>query len=139
MFYYTLLRLMEDKRKNLVVIVAGYTNLTRTFLSSNPGLESRFTTTIHFEDYKAFDMYRIFEAFCKKDGYTPSPGASTILKEYFQDLYDARSDNFANAREVRNAYEKALKNQSNRHAKVSHSPSRRELLTLDEEDVSRLK
>jgi len=135
----TLLKLMEDQRKNLVVIVAGYTNLIQTFLSSNPGLESRFTTTIHFEDYNASDMYRIFEVFCKKDGYTPSPGASTILKEYFQDLYDARSDNFANAREVRNAYEKALKNQSNRLAKVSHSPSRRELLTLDEEDVSRLK
>lgn len=135
----TLLKLMEDQRKNLVVIVAGYTNLIQTFLSSNPGLESRFTTTIHFEDYNASDMYHIFEAFCKKDGYTPSAGASTILKEYFQDLYDARSDNFANAREVRNAYEKALKNQSNRLAKVSHSPSRRELLTLDEEDVSRLK
>lgn len=135
----TLLKLMEDQRKNLVVIVAGYTNLIQTFLSSNPGLESRFTTTIHFEDYNASDMYRIFEAFCKKDGYAPSPGASTILKEYFQDLYDARSDNFANAREVRNAYEKALKNQSNRLAKISHSPSRRELLTLDEEDVSRLK
>lgn len=134
----TLLKLMEDQRKNLVVIVAGYTNLIQTFLSSNPGLESRFTTTIHFEDYNASDMYHIFEAFCKKDGYTPSAGASTILKEYFQDLYDARSDNFANAREVRNAYEKALKNQSNRLAKVSHSPSRRELLTLDEEDVSRL-
>ena len=135
----SLLKLMEDHRKNLVVIVAGYTNLIQTFLSSNPGLESRFTTTIHFEDYNASDMYRIFEVFCKKDGYTPSPGASTILKEYFQDLYDSRSDNFANAREVRNAYEKALKNQSNRLAKVSHSPSRRELLTLDEEDVSRLK
>ena len=56
----TLLKYMEDKRDDFMVIVAGYPNEMDRFVKSNPGLESRFTTVIHFEDYNANDLYDIF-------------------------------------------------------------------------------
>lgn len=58
---HTLLKLMEDHRERLIVIVAGYTNRMTAFLESNPGLKSRFNKFIHFDDYSAAEMAQIFE------------------------------------------------------------------------------
>ena len=132
----TLLKLMEDYRKNLVVVIAGYTKEITSFLQSNPGLQSRFSTTIHFEDYDANELKKIFLLMCNKDHYELMPKAMGKLSSITDFVYDTRSDNFANAREMRNLYEKVLKNQATRIAQqYSDSiPSKKELLTIKEED-----
>lgn len=65
----TLLKLMEDYRDRLIVIVAGYTDRMTPFLESNPGLKSRFNKFIHFGDYTSEEMARIFEYMLEKAQY----------------------------------------------------------------------
>ena len=66
----TILKAMEDNRKDLVVIVAGYTNLMENFINSNPGLKSRFNKYIEFKDYSAEELIEIFDMQCRKYNYT---------------------------------------------------------------------
>ena len=65
----TLLKLMEDNRDDLIVIVAGYTGKMKTFLSSNPGLRSRFNPYFDFADYEPRQGVEIFELFCAEAGF----------------------------------------------------------------------
>ena len=130
----TLLKFMEDYRENLIVIIAGYTNEISTFLHSNPGLESRFPTTIHFEDYNAEELKQIFVSMCQKDHYILTPEAEMKLSDSTEYMYESRSDNFANAREVRNLYEKVIKHQNSRLAELDSSPTKKDLMTILEED-----
>lgn len=104
----TLLKQMEDKRDRLAVIVAGYTHPMRKFISSNPGLQSRFTRTIHFEDYNGDDLYAIFDNIAKSQGYRLDPEANLILKQALNERYQERDENFGNAREVRTLFEKVI-------------------------------
>ena len=117
----TILKEMEDNRGDFIVIAAGYTELMEKFLSSNPGLRSRFSKTLFFEDYDAEQMFAIFGSLCQKAGMSITGEASKKMREYFRNLYDARDENFANARDVRNAFEKILANQSNRLAASADS------------------
>ena len=110
----TLLKEMEDNRDNLVVIVAGYTDLMKKFISSNPGLESRFNKYIEFDDYMPDELYEILELNCKNKGYVMSEDAKAYAKEFFTNRYNNRNENYANARDVRNFFEKAIVNQSSR-------------------------
>lgn len=110
----TLLKAMEDHRDDLVVIVAGYTELMEQFLQSNPGLRSRFNTFIFFEDYSPDELSQIYESMCKKNRYELSEEARKGLKDYFQDRCSHKPDNFANAREARNLFEKTITQQANR-------------------------
>ena len=112
----TILKEMEDNRGDFIVIAAGYTELMEKFLSSNPGLRSRFSKTLFFADYNAEQMFAIFEGLCQKAGMSITDDAGEKMREYFRNLYDNRDENFANARDVRNAFEKILANQSNRLA-----------------------
>ncbi len=117
----TILKEMEDNRGDFIVIAAGYTDLMEKFLNSNPGLRSRFSKTLFFADYDAEQMFAIFEGLCQKAGMSITNEASEKMREYFQSLYDTRDENFANARDVRNAFEKILANQSNRLAASADS------------------
>ena len=112
----TILKEMEDNRGDFIVIAAGYTELMEKFLSSNPGLRSRFNKTLFFADYDAEQMFAIFGSLCQKAGMSITDDAGEKMHEYFRNLYDNRDENFANARDVRNAFEKILANQSNRLA-----------------------
>lgn len=104
----TLLKLMEDHRDNLVVIAAGYPDPMERFLSSNPGLRSRFARTIHFRDFTTDEMCEIFVQMCAGDGFELADGAPDGLR----DVLDAipRGAEFANARTVRNLYESTQEN-----------------------------
>ena len=78
----TLLKAMEDNRDNLVVIVAGYTDLMEQFLDSNPGLRSRFNKFMKFEDYTAEQLLEIIKSMAAKQDYVLSEGARVAALEY---------------------------------------------------------
>ena len=129
-----LLKNMEDHRKDLIVIVAGYTGLMEDFIHSNPGLESRFNKYFFFEDYNAAQLMEIFRSVCKKNGYELSEEAAKWAEEDLRELYEERDENFGNARDVRNLFEKAVARQSDRVAQLA-DPTREQLMELRVEDL----
>ena len=130
----TLLKAMEDHRDNLIVIVAGYTELMNQFLDSNPGLRSRFNKYIYFEDYNPEELYGILLIQCEKAGYKLSPEVQERCMQIFDVMYRTRGKNFANGREVRNFFEKAIMNQADRLYGISN-PTDEQLSTIEIEDI----
>ena len=112
----TILKAMEDHRNELVVIVAGYTELMHKFIDSNPGLSSRFSKYFEFPDYSGQELLDIFRRFCDINGYVLDPGATETLKKKFDELYEKRDEHFGNARTARNIFEKAINAQADRIA-----------------------
>lgn len=110
----TILKAMEDHRDEFMVIAAGYPDLMKRFLNSNPGLQSRFNTFIDFEDYNPDDLYKIFVSYCENNDYRLNNDAIPLVKKHFEEIFSARDETFANARTVRNFFEKAIKRQANR-------------------------
>lgn len=133
----TLLKAMEDKRDDFVVIVAGYSELMGRFIKSNPGLKSRFNKFIHFVDYDCDELMEIFEVFLKKNQYAISADASTMLYQYFVQLVEHKDDNFGNGRTVRNVFERMVSLQANRIIK-SRSITDEELTLFTVDDVQLL-
>ncbi len=129
----TLLKAMEDHREDLIVIVAGYTNLMEEFIHSNPGLESRFNRFLHFPDYTVQEMLDIFDMRLTKSGYTLSEDAREFLRSLLA-LYSLDTEGFGNARGVRNLFERAVSAQADRLAKAG-SVTREELMLLTVEDI----
>ena len=130
----TILKAMEDHRDDLIVIVAGYDEPMQKFLSSNPGLESRFNKYFYFPDYTGEQLLAIFKNQCKKNSYTLSPEAEKAAKALFDRLYQQRDDNFGNGRDVRNCFEDMIVRQSNRVAAME-APTREDLMTVLPEDL----
>ena len=108
----TLVKLMEDHRDQLVVIVAGYGEEMAQFISSNPGLPSRFPRTIRFPDYSTDELLSIFTGMCERDRYETSADALDGLRRYLARL--PRTREFGNGRLVRNLFEAALARQASR-------------------------
>ena len=134
----TILKAMEDKREDLIVIVAGYPDLMEKFLHSNPGLESRFNKYIYFDDYDGEELYKIFKSMCEDSSLKLDDEADEYLKSYFNEMYLNRSDNFANGRAVRNLFEKVLTSQANRLVSLDDL-SDDDLNTLTYDDFADLK
>lgn len=130
----TLLKAMEDYRKDFIVIVAGYTDLMKRFLKSNPGLDSRFNTYIYFDDYSTSELLQIFLLLCKNGNYSISTNLYPKLTNYFQMICENKDDSFANGRTVRNLFENAIKKQANRITKLD-KPNKKDLQELIEEDL----
>ena len=130
----TLLKLMEDHREDLVVIAAGYRERMESFIESNPGLRSRFTRFIDFPDYSPDELTAIFTRMVEDDGYTLGPGAIEAVKAILTREFESRSENFGNARLVRNLFERSLTSQANRL--VSSTPSRADLCVIAESDIT---
>lgn len=133
----TILKAMEDHRDDLVVIVAGYPNLMERFVNSNPGLKSRFNKYIYFEDYTPEELLEIFDSMCKKSGFTATQDARDLVLKHFEKEYANRNETFANGREVRNFFEKAVVNQANRLAQESYIDDE-DVATLTAEDISKV-
>ncbi len=125
---------MENDRNDLIVIIAGYEAEITNFLSTNPGLKSRFNRYIHFEDYNADDLGRIFFNMARNKSYKMSKPVIDTLKQLMEQAYNRRGKDFGNARYVRNFFEKCVEEQANR---LSHntSISKEDLLTFQEEDL----
>ena len=129
-----LLKNMEDHREDLIVIVAGYTDLMGDFIHSNPGLESRFNKYFYFDDYNGEQMLSIFQSMCKKNGYTLDGNAETYAKEFLNEMYACRDENFGNARDVRNFFERSVACQSDRVAALE-SVDKEVLMALTAADL----
>ena len=112
----TLLKRMEDNRDRLVVILAGYTSEMKRFIDSNPGLQSRFNRYIHFEDYSAEELKKIFMLQLKKNQYNITDEASEKLDSLLQRAVEKKTRSFGNARYVRNLFEKTVQQQASRLA-----------------------
>ena len=131
----TILKGMEDHRDELVVIVAGYTDLMHKFMDSNPGLSSRFGKYFEFPDYTGEEMDAIFDGFCKKNGYVMDEDLSGYLAGEFERLRAEKQENFGNARTVRNVFEKSIANHANRVATLE-DPDKHTLELLTKEDIA---
>ena len=130
----TLLKRMEDNRDRLVVILAGYTNEMEDFINSNPGLRSRFNRYIHFEDYSAEELFKIFLLNAKKNEYTLADDVKDYLLQKLEEVVAKKPKDFGNARYVRNLFEKTVEAQANRLA--SEPKISKELLVeIKKEDI----
>lgn len=130
----TLLKRMEDNRDDLVVIVAGYTDLMAEFVESNPGLKSRFNKNIFFSDYSGEELNKIFLSMSKKQDYTPNKAAAEYILDYLTKRALKHDENFANAREVRNYLERCIERQASRLVTLSEVTDA-QLKTLTKKDV----
>lgn len=110
----TLVKSMEDNRDDLIVIVAGYPDLMNKFVDSNPGLKSRFQKTIHFPDYDADDLFKIFNKNCEDNDYQLSEEAAEYLMTNLEKYVLNKDKNFGNARDIRNFLDIAISAQANR-------------------------
>ena len=132
----TLLKAMEDMRDDLIVIVAGYTELMEQFVNSNPGLKSRFNRFMEFPDYTVQELIDIFNMRCEKSGYRLKDDEA--LKTLRIRLEKASEDlsTFGNARGVRNLFERALSRQADRLAGYEEI-TKEDLETLTAEDLEK--
>ncbi|MGI9519759.1 MAG: AAA family ATPase [Pirellulaceae bacterium] len=129
-----LLKRMEDDRNRLIVILAGYPREMERLLLSNPGLSSRFTHHITFDDFSPLELAEIFELMCKSNQYKMTGLTRARLQMGFQWLHEKRDETFGNGRLVRNLFERAIRRLANR---VVDSPKlTRGLLTrFEHEDI----
>ena len=130
----TLLKSMEDHRDELVVIVAGYTELMHKFVDSNPGLSSRFNKYFDFPDYTGEELISIFDLFCKKNGYIIEDNARKRLLSKFEQMFLERDEHFGNARTARNIFEKAINAQANRVSQLKNV-SDNDLMLITYDDI----
>ncbi len=132
----TLLKSMEDHRDDFIVIVAGYEDLMEGFISSNPGLESRFNRYFLFEDYTSEQLNTIFENMCVKNEYVLDDTAKEYAQKHFIELYESRNDNFGNARDVRNFFEDVVSVHSDRVSCIE-KPTKDDLMTFTKDDLEK--
>ena len=145
-----LVKLMEDHRDDLVVVVAGYEQEMAEFLAANPGLDSRFPKQIHFPDYSDDELITVFGQLAAADGFELAPGTDDVLATMLRRA--PRGPSFGNGRLMRNMLDVAVANQADRvasaavHAQREHAgredggervepPTRQELITLTAEDL----
>ncbi len=128
----TLLKRLEDDRGKFICIVAGYTDNMHDFIDSNPGLKSRFTQTIHFDDYTPDELTQIFINLAKGKNFTVDEETRGAVHRQFEQLYLRRDKNFGNARDARRIFDQAVERQSQRLVKMMGNPN------FNEEDMYRI-
>jgi hypothetical protein len=128
-----LVKLMEDHRHEIAVIVAGYSTEMQGFLDANPGLASRFTNTIEFENYDQDQLCLIVETVTSANEYVFGAGLRAAVLAHFTGL--PRDQGFGNAREARKVFEGLRKAQANRLRRLGRVPTPDELATLTVEDL----
>lgn len=128
----TLVKLMEDHRKQLIVIAAGYPDEMAMLIAANPGLESRFPKTLHFPDYSDDELVAIFEIIARKHHYEIVDDTREALRKRFAE--EPRGRGFGNGRLARNLFEAAVAHQASRLVEVE-DPSDRDLVVLLADDI----
>jgi len=118
----TLLKRLEDDRGKFICIVAGYTDQMHDFIDSNPGLKSRFTQTIHFDDYNPDQLTQIFVNMATAKKFELDDDMQKAVHRQFEQLYLRRDKNFGNAREARRIFDATVERQSERLVKQMSMP-----------------
>ena len=133
----TLLKRLEDDRGKFICIVAGYTDQMHDFIDSNPGLKSRFTQTIHFDDYTPDELTEIFLHLAEKKNFSIDEDTRGAIHRQFEQLYLRRDKNFGNAREARKIFDEAVERQSQRLVKLMNDPGFQEtdMFSLTKDDL----
>jgi SpoVK/Ycf46/Vps4 family AAA+-type ATPase len=133
----TLLKRLEDDRGKFICIVAGYTDQMHDFIDTNPGLKSRFTQTIHFDDYTPDELTQIFENLAHSKSFSIDAETHGAIHREFEQLYLRRDKNFGNAREARRIFNEAVEKQSQRLVKLMNDPgfSEEEMFRLTVDDL----
>ena len=131
----TLVKRMEDHRERLIVIVAGYPEDMQTFIAANPGLQSRFTIHLNFEDYAALELVGIFKGFCEKNQYTLEATAAAALESQIATELRTAGRGFGNGRHMRNLFEKAIRKHAVRLCMRKREWTKDELSQLTAEDL----
>ncbi len=133
----TLLKRLEDDRGKFICIVAGYTDQMHDFIDTNPGLKSRFTQTIHFDDYTPDELTEIFLHLAEGKNFTIDEDTRAAIHRQFEQLYLRRDKNFGNAREARRIFNEAVERQSQRLVKLMSDPGFKEsdMYSLTKEDL----
>ncbi len=126
-----LLQVMENNRDDLVVILAGYADRMENFFNSNPGFRSRIAHHIEFPDYTDAELLQIVRHMMAAQNYELSSGAEAALTEYIR-LRRAQP-HFANARSIRNAFDRARLRQANRLFETAKGALDARALSLIEE------
>jgi SpoVK/Ycf46/Vps4 family AAA+-type ATPase len=127
----TLLKLMEDHRDEVVVIAAGYPKEMRRFVESNPGIASRFPTSIGFADYDPDELWAIFRLYADKAGFSLLDG---VQSAFLRLVPDPRPEAFGNGRFVRNVFEDATTRQALRITAMT-DPAKEVVVQLRPEDL----
>ncbi|MCY9549827.1 AAA family ATPase [Lysinibacillus xylanilyticus] len=130
----SLLKAMEDLRDDLVIIVAGYTELMEEFLLANPGFKSRFNHFVQFDNFSTDELYDIFAMLCKNNDYQYGEVFAHHMKEQLHQIPVELIPNFSNGRYIRNIFEKLVTIQSNRLIQQK-SITREELMEFTEKDI----
>ena len=128
----TLLKRLEDDRGKFICIVAGYTDQMHDFIDSNPGLKSRFTQTINFDDYTPDELTQIFLNLAAEKNFTIDDETEKAIHRQFEQLYLRRDKNFGNAREARRIFDETVERQSQRLVGLMGQPG------FQEEDMYRI-
>jgi SpoVK/Ycf46/Vps4 family AAA+-type ATPase len=128
----TLLKRLEDDRGKFICIVAGYTDQMHDFIDTNPGLKSRFTQTIHFDDYTPDELTEIFIRLAKGKNFTVDDDTRGAIHRQFEQLYLRRDKNFGNAREARRIFDQTVERQSQRLVEQVNDPN------FQQEDMYRI-
>ncbi len=129
----TLVKVIEDRRDELVVIAAGYPDEMADFIAANPGLASRFPKTIFFPDYTDDELWRIFTSIGEKAGYHPDESAEAKVRAWFASV--PRDKGFGNGRLARNLFEDAVARQAGRVVELT-DPTDEQLTTLTGADIA---
>ena len=133
----TLLKRLEDDRGKFICIVAGYTDQMHDFIDTNPGLKSRFTQTIHFDDYTPDELTEIFLHLAQDKNFTIDDDTRAAIHRQFEQLYLRRDKNFGNAREARRIFNEAVERQSQRLVKLMNDPGfqEKDMYSLTKDDL----
>ncbi|MED4886070.1 AAA family ATPase [Lysinibacillus fusiformis] len=130
----SLLKAMEDLRDDLVIIVAGYTELMEEFLQSNPGFKSRFNHFVQFDNFSTQELYEIFAMLCQTNDYQYGESFAHHMKRQLDQIPIESIPNFSNGRYIRNLFEKLVTIQSNRLIQQA-SITKEQLMTFEEQDI----
>ena len=130
----TLLKLIEDHRDDLIVIVAGYKHKMNKFLDSNPGLRSRFNNYLYFADYTPAQLVEICGKMAETSSFELSDAARKNLLALFKEAYSKRDETFGNGRLARNIFEQAIRRQHNRVATIANINTER-LSVIEDVDI----
>ncbi len=128
----TIVKLIEDRRDRIVVVMAGYPDEMEELIASNPGLRSRFPKVIHFPDYTTDELLRIIDTLGDKGGYRLDPGARARARIWLDAI--TRDKGFGNGRTARNLFEYAVSTQATRLAPVD-TPTDEQLTILLADDI----